>query len=686
MASRATSRRSPAELTALGHDARILAPFDPDDALSRRLHRGARPQRLAAARAVRRARAHGRLCPRTAPSRTSPPLPHAVRRPAPRAARRRLRRRAHPRAGRAAGQLGRALLAPDGLPLVGTFHTYSENASPTGSRRSALGGAAADEPPARAHRRLRGRRLDRAALLRRALPDRPQRRAPRRRLPGRRRAGEGLQRGRDAPGLSRGRTARQLAGARAGESAPLRILFIGQAVERKGLPVLLRAFEALREHVPGDAHARRRLAPRRSRHMMLDDRGVQRAGQGLRDAQARRARARRRAVRAVPAWRELRHGPDRGVRRRARPWWPRTSPATATSCATGVDGLLMPPGDALALAEALRRSRSTPPAARGWRPRRASAPSASPGRTSPPRCSTATSRPSRSAARDAPDSGRGASRLRARRSAAAHPRPAPASQPPGGGAAEAARAPPRPLARARCAASRLPASLLGAGLARAARCSASASPASPLRLVASKPGLLLAGLGLMCWPMFVRALAWHAILAAAPTWRRAKRRDAMQGTFIGVLMSATLPARLGEPSRALIVARRLGRARETLPVVLGTMVSQTLLNLLALAILGLRDALQREPAGRSRSRPAADRARAARRLCSPSLLAPVLIPPRRGLTLARALQAALAGAARSAAAPARRPARLQTPPPSRARDRHASSARGRCSGCRAGCC
>ena len=86
--------------------------------------------------------------------------------------------------------------------------------------------------------------------------------------------------------------------------------------------------------------------------------------------------------------------------------------------------------------------------------------------------------------------------------------------------------------------------------------------------------------------MFVRALAWHAILVAAPTWRRAKRRDAMQGTFIGVLMSSTLPARLGEPSRALIVARRLGRARETLPVVLGTMVSQTLLNLLALSILG----------------------------------------------------------------------------------------------------
>ncbi len=103
---------------------------------------------------------------------------------------------------------------------------------------------------------------------------------------------------------------------------------------------------------------------------------------------------------------------------------------------------------------------------------------------------------------------------------------------------------------------------------------------------ASKPGLVAAAVAVMCAAMFARAISWHSILAAAPTWQRAKRRDAMQGTFIGVLMSATLPARLGEPSRALIVARRLGRARETLPVVLGTMVSQTLLNLLALAILG----------------------------------------------------------------------------------------------------
>ena len=60
----------------------------------------------------------------------------------------------------------------------------------------------------------------------------------------------------------------------------------------------------------------------------------------------------------------------------------------------------------------------------------------------------------------------------------------------------------------------------------------------------------------------------------------------MQGTFIGVLMSSTLPARLGEPSRALVVARRTGRPRQNFPVVLGTLVSQTLLNIVALAVLG----------------------------------------------------------------------------------------------------
>ena len=56
--------------------------------------------------------------------------------------------------------------------------------------------------------------------------------------------------------------------------------------------------------------------------------------------------------------------------------------------------------------------------------------------------------------------------------------------------------------------------------------------------------------------------------------------------MIGVLMSATLPARLGEPARAMVLARHAGNVRATFPVLLGTLVSQTILNLAALAILG----------------------------------------------------------------------------------------------------
>src|SRR5439155_24023080 len=105
-------------------------------------------------------------------------------------------------------------------------------------------------------------------------------------------------------------------------------------------------------------------------------------------------------------------------------------------------------------------------------------------------------------------------------------------------------------------------------------------------LVRSQPAWVLFGLALMCMSMLFRAVSWHAILKAALPDARPRMIDAMQGTTIGVLMSATLPARLGEPSRALVVARRLGRARDRLPVVLGTLVSQTLINVLALVILG----------------------------------------------------------------------------------------------------
>jgi phosphatidylinositol alpha-mannosyltransferase len=106
-------------------------------------------------------------------------------------------------------------------------------------------------------------------------------------------------------------------------------------------------------------------------------------------------------------------------------------------------------------------------------------------------------------------------------------------------------------------------------------------------LVHSGPIWVLVALALFSASMFLRAASWHAIVKAALPERRIKRRVILSGTVIGVLMSATLPARLGEPSRALIVARRLGRMRETLPVLVGTLVSQTLINLVALALLAV---------------------------------------------------------------------------------------------------
>ena len=105
-------------------------------------------------------------------------------------------------------------------------------------------------------------------------------------------------------------------------------------------------------------------------------------------------------------------------------------------------------------------------------------------------------------------------------------------------------------------------------------------------LLAATPTWVLLAFGLMCASMLLRAESWHAVLRSALPGVRVRRRDAARGVMIGVLMSATLPARLGEPSRALIVSRRLGRVRERLPIVLGTVVSQTLLNLIALVVLG----------------------------------------------------------------------------------------------------
>jgi phosphatidylinositol alpha-mannosyltransferase len=106
-------------------------------------------------------------------------------------------------------------------------------------------------------------------------------------------------------------------------------------------------------------------------------------------------------------------------------------------------------------------------------------------------------------------------------------------------------------------------------------------------IVRSNLTWVLVACALMASSLFFRAASWYWIARAALPNRPVRRRDVTSATMIGVLMSATLPARLGEPARALTLARRTGRVRETIPVLLGTLVSQTMINLVALLLLGV---------------------------------------------------------------------------------------------------
>ena len=105
-------------------------------------------------------------------------LPGRRRQAAPRAARLRPRRRPRPRA--AGARWSAPTPAPTATrPWSATFHAYSTKPLPN-RRRRRLRRAPQVQPAPRADRRLRGRRLDRAALVRRRLHGDPERRRHRR--------------------------------------------------------------------------------------------------------------------------------------------------------------------------------------------------------------------------------------------------------------------------------------------------------------------------------------------------------------------------------------------------------------------------------------------------------------------------------------------------------------------------
>jgi phosphatidylinositol alpha-mannosyltransferase len=537
-----------AELMASGHDVRVFAPFDRDTRKAALAHRGARPQRRSAPDWL--VPLGGTIgWPSNGAVSNLAGTPFAVST---------LRRElgafdpdvVHVHEPVAPVVAWDALTSVD-APLVGTFHCYSEAVAP--HKIAALLGArrkvnhlnlrvAVSEAAAWTGRRFYGGHY-------RVIPNGvglPEDGAP---APRRRKPGE-----------------------------PLRIVFVGQAVERKGLPVLLRAFEALRGQVPAEltivGATADEIAP-----LLVDMAGVNALGR-IDDA-GRQAAIAAADVVAAPSL----GGESFGMVLTEA--FAAGRPVVASDIAgyrdvvtDGVDGLLLPRGDATRLAETLRdlaldRERTVElGAAAGRSAQRYAWPRIAEQVVTAYEDARAVPQPVTAPARAAVKIGLRPADGRPRRPA----RRLPSLEPlPSSGH--------RALRIARRA-------VFGASAAGAAGGTLLALDRIGMRpighaLVHSQPVWVLVGLALMCLSMLARAVAWHAILRAALPDALPRLTDAIQGTTIGVLMSATLPARLGEPSRALIVARRLGRPRERLPAVLGTLVSQTLLNVLALVILGI---------------------------------------------------------------------------------------------------
>jgi phosphatidylinositol alpha-mannosyltransferase len=105
-------------------------------------------------------------------------------------------------------------------------------------------------------------------------------------------------------------------------------------------------------------------------------------------------------------------------------------------------------------------------------------------------------------------------------------------------------------------------------------------------LITATPGWVALALVLMALSLLLRSASWHETLRAALPETPIGWAPVARATMIGVMASALFPGRIGEPSRVIVLTHRLdGPTSTLLPVVAGTVFSQTLINLLALAIL-----------------------------------------------------------------------------------------------------
>ncbi|MDO8208790.1 lysylphosphatidylglycerol synthase domain-containing protein [Conexibacter sp. CPCC 206217] len=533
---------------ARGHDVRVLAPFDPDDQRSARRHSGARPL-------ARELPDYLVSLGRTLGLRANGAISNLALTPAAAlVARRELRSGGydvvHLHEPVAPAVCWDALLSTD-APLVGTFHVYSEHAVSHGL--AALAGAR--------------RRMDRLAV--RVAVSEAAAWTGRRFWGGRYRV---IPNGVDLSPL-RPPTPRA-------PGQPLRIAFVGQPVQRKGLPVLLRAFAALREQVP--AHLTMVGVRTEDARMWLDDlRGIEALGQ-VDDARKRQV-LQEADVLCAPSL----GGESFGMVLTEA--FAAGTPVIASDIAGyrdvvrhEVDGLLIPREDATALAETLR--------ALAVDPTRAQALSGNAAQSAerfawPGIAERVLEAYDDAIAAPAPEGGLrrlghkyglvpadGQPHVPARR--------LPSLEPAAAGRQRRGR--PRIARRGAVVA----AAAAGIGLSWRALERIGVDPLTDT-LSRASPTWVVTGLALMCLSIVVRSVAWRAILRAALPSLRIRRGDILLGTSVGVLLSATLPARLGEPARALVVSRRIGgRRRDVLPTVAGTIVSQTLLNVVALALLG----------------------------------------------------------------------------------------------------
>src|ERR1039458_1153300 len=71
-------------------------------------------------------------------------------------------------------------------------------------------------------------------------------------------------------------------------------------------------------------------------------------------------------------------------------------------------------------------------------------------------------------------------------------------------------------------------------------------------LLTVSPGWLILALALMATSLVFRGISWHETLRAALPQEQIGWGTVVRATMIGVLASALLPGRLGEPSRILV--------------------------------------------------------------------------------------------------------------------------------------